>query len=164
MTATGNETLSYDQLSEYIKFASNEDAEAYFESGSGATGDEVLTVSQLRTLSPSGGSSGGGSQTLQQVTLFEGNKSNTYQGLFVDIGQPVTDFEYIDVSVTDSLGSSGGSGVTRIMITGSVSTVVEDGYITYPITFTAQGQRVTLTRDQYMGYLTVTKVVGYYYA
>lgn len=57
MAATGSETIKLNQLKTYIKYISDEDLEAYLndEAPSGITGNEVVTLAQVKKYLGSGG-------------------------------------------------------------------------------------------------------------
>lgn len=57
MAATGSETIKLNQLKTYIKYISDEDLEAYLndETPSGITGNEVVTLAQVKKYLGSGG-------------------------------------------------------------------------------------------------------------
>lgn len=161
MAATGNETIKLNQLKTYIKYISDENLETYLndEAPSGITGNEAVTLAQVKKYLGSGGSS----QQLQAVTLFEGRQiGNPYDGLYVDIGESVTNYEYFEITMRDTLGS-GGTGTTRLEVTGPTSTVYENSYTAYGITITATGTSISASRSTYMQYLEMTKIVGYKY-
>lgn len=102
MAATGNEVPTFDQLKDYISFASDEDATAYFEASdeeaSAETGQKVLTAAQLKSIAASLG--GGGSSGDESVVLFEG--STTIDGASnngLHLSQNIAEFSRLEVTV-----------------------------------------------------------------
>lgn len=59
MAATGSEIIKLNQLKTYIKYISDENLEAYLndEAPSGITGNEAVTLAQVKKYLGSGGSS-----------------------------------------------------------------------------------------------------------
>lgn len=92
MAASGNEVVKLNQLKTYVKFASDEDAAAYFKfasASSNATGEEILTAAQLKNLIKPGGGSGTGGSWL---TIMSGNWHNSSNSLLA-----LTDVDNIDL-------------------------------------------------------------------
>lgn len=176
MAATGNEVPTLDQLKDYISFASNEDATAYFEASdeeaSAETGKKVLIAAQLKSIAASLG--GGGSSGDEGVVLFEGSTTAanvSTQGLY--FSQSIAEFSRLEISIkgdndiypgyTETLSVNvGNSGSTYYLIDQTIKTNIDVSLSIYVWSSNAHYLYVDSSADEwYLSTIYVTKVVGY---
>ena len=174
MAATGNEVPTLDQLKDYISFASDEDATAYFEASdeeaSAETGKKVLTAAQLKSIAASLG--GGGSSGDESVVFFEGSITAVgvaEQGLY--FSQNITEFSRLEISIrgknevfpdyTETLSVDVSDGTGSYVIDETIKTDV-DVFLTIVVwTNNAHYLYIDTPNDWFLEMIYVTKVVGY---
>lgn len=175
MAATGNEIPTLDQLKDYISFASNEDATAYFEASdeeaSAETGKKVLTAAQLKSIAASLG--GGGSSGDEGVVLFEGSTTAanvSTQGLY--FSQSIAEFSRLEISIkgdndmypgyTETLSVNVSNSGSTYLINQTIKTNVDVSLIIIAWTNNAHYLYIDYNGDTwYSTLMYVTKVVGY---
>lgn len=174
MAATGNEVPTLDQLKDYISFASDEDATAYFEASdeeaSAETGKKVLTAAQLKSIAASLG--GGGSSGDEGVVFFEGSATAVNvanQGLY--FSQNITEFSRLEISIkgydnmfpgyTETLSVDVSDGTGGFLIYQTIETY--NGFSLTIIVWTNNAHYLYIDNpDEWvLEAIYVTKVVGY---
>lgn len=174
MAATGNEVPTLDQLKDYISFASDEDATAYFEASdeeaSAETGKKVLTAAQLKSIAASLG--GGGSSGDESVVLFEGSTiavNVAEQGLY--FSQSIAEFSRLEISIrgddamfhgyTETLSVDVSDGTGGYFIYQTIKTNVDFSLTIYVWSSNAQYLYIDNPDEWVLEMMYVTKVVGY---
>lgn len=174
MAATGNEVPTLDQLKDYISFASDEDATAYFEASdeeaSAETGKKVLTAAQLKSIAASLG--GGGSSGGEGVVLFEGSTTASNvrdQGLY--FSQSITEFSRLEISIrgddavfpgyTETLSVDVSDGTGGYLIYETIKTGVNFSLTIIVWTSNAHNLYIDNPDEWVLEAMYVTKVVGY---
>lgn len=174
MAATGNEVPTLDQLKDYISFASDEDATAYFEASdeeaSAETGKKVLTAAQLKSIAASLG--GGGSSGDEGVVLFEGSTAAVgvaEQGLY--FSQSVAEFSRLEISIrgddymfpgyTETLSVDVSDGTGGHLIYETIKTGVDFSLTIMVWTSNAHNLYIDNPDEWVLEAMYVTKVVGY---
>lgn len=174
MAATGNEVPTLDQLKDYISFASDEDATAYFEASdeeaSAETGKKVLTAAQLKSIAASLG--GGGSSDDEGVVLFEGSTTAANvgaQGLY--FSQSVAEFSRLEISIrgdnnmfpgyTETLSVDVSNDLGGYFVYETIKTGVDFSLTIIVQTNNPHYLYINSSLDWVLEHMYVTKVVGY---
>lgn len=174
MAATGNEVPTLDQLKDYISFASDEDATAYFEASdeeaSAETGKKVLTAAQLKSIAASLG--GGGSSGDESVVLFEGSTTAanvSTQGLY--FSQSIAEFSRLEISIrgddamfygyTETLSVDVSDGTGGYFIYETIKTDVDISLTIVVWANNAHYLYIDNPTEWILEMIYVTKVVGY---
>lgn len=174
MAATGNEVPTLDQLKDYISFASDEDATAYFEASdeeaSAETGKKVLTAAQLKSIAASLG--GGSSSGDEGVVLFEGSTTASNvrdQGLY--FSQSIAEFSRLEISIrgdndlfpgyTETLSVDVSDGAGGYLIDETIKTGVDISLTIVVWSSNAHNLYIGNPTEWVLEMIYVTKVVGY---